>query len=94
MTVASIILRMDEAHQIDRALRTLEAQYGIGFPDPGDDGGDDGSGWDAGDGGGSGGPLITYPPGSLWLALAMTNDPTYGNMAAHHRQRNHQRYLV
>jgi hypothetical protein len=23
-----------------------------------------------------------YPPGSLWLALAMTNDPTYGTMAA------------
>jgi hypothetical protein len=26
--------------------------------------------------------LLSYPPGSLWLALAMTNDPTYGNMAA------------
>jgi hypothetical protein len=26
--------------------------------------------------------LLSYPPGSLWLALAMTNDATYGNMAA------------
>ena len=73
---------LDEGVQIDRALRTLEAQYGLGPPSVGDDGGDDGSGWDPGDGGGSGGPLITYPPGSLWLALAMTNDPSYGNMAA------------
>ena len=47
----------------------------------GDDGGDDGS---------AGIPVtaavrvvrsFTYPAGSLWLALAMTNDPTYGNMA-------------
>jgi hypothetical protein len=26
--------------------------------------------------------LLSYPPGSLWLTLAMTNDATYGNMAA------------
>jgi hypothetical protein len=26
--------------------------------------------------------LLSYPPGSLWLELAMTNDAAYGNMAA------------
>jgi len=26
--------------------------------------------------------LLSYPPGSLWLALAMTNEAAYGNMAA------------
>jgi hypothetical protein len=31
---------------------------------------------------GSADPSLSYPPGSLWLALSMTNDPTYGNMAA------------
>jgi hypothetical protein len=30
----------------------------------------------------SGDSSLSYPPGSLWLALAMTNDATYGNMAA------------
>jgi hypothetical protein len=28
------------------------------------------------------GPYISYPSGSLWLALVMTNDSTYGRMAA------------
>ena len=37
---------------------------------------------DEGSDNGSGGALLSYPPGSLWLALAMTNDPTYGSMAA------------
>src|ERR1039458_5279850 len=30
----------------------------------------------------SGDSSLSYPPGSLWLALAMTNDATYGTMAA------------
>jgi Glucodextranase, domain B len=69
---------LDEGSQINSALRTLEAQDGL-VPDPGD-GGDDGSGGDSNVSSNS--PAFPYPPGSLWLALAMTNDLTYGNMAA------------
>ena len=62
---------LDEASQIDKTLSTMEFQYGLGFAAPEVESND-----------GSDSPLLSYPPGSLWLALVMTNDATYGNMAA------------
>jgi hypothetical protein len=62
---------IDEAAQVDTVLSAAESQYGLPHAD-----------MDALTGDASSGSLLSYPPGSLWLALAMTNDPTYGNMAA------------
>jgi hypothetical protein len=61
---------LDEAGQVTGTIRMLESQDDPGFPDA-DDGGDSSTN----------DPPAGYPPGSLWLALAMTNDPAYGNLA-------------
>ena len=71
MTAAWIMPLWTKQAQVDQALRTLESRYGLRSLNS-----------DGGDEDGSDGLTLSFPPGSLWLALAMTNDPTYGNMAA------------